>query len=68
MYYDVIVVGAGPSGSIAARHIASQGFKVLVLEKKKLDREKTCAGGLSARVINEFGIPDGVLDREIPSA
>jgi geranylgeranyl reductase family protein len=65
MSHDVIVIGAGPAGSTAARHVAACGFKVLVLEKKKLDREKTCAGGISARVINEFGIPDEVLDREI---
>jgi len=41
MSYDVIVVGAGPSGSTAARYIASHGFKVLVLERKRLGREKT---------------------------
>jgi digeranylgeranylglycerophospholipid reductase len=34
--YDVIVVGAGPAGSTAARHAAAGGAKVLVLEK---DRE-----------------------------
>jgi digeranylgeranylglycerophospholipid reductase len=34
--YDVVVVGAGPSGSTAARYAAMNGAKVLVLEK---DRE-----------------------------
>ena len=34
--YDVIVVGAGPAGSTAARYAADGGAKVLVLEK---DRE-----------------------------
>ncbi|HEX9974822.1 MAG TPA: NAD(P)/FAD-dependent oxidoreductase [bacterium] len=35
-YYDIIIVGAGPAGSTAARIAAQQGAKVLLLEK---DRE-----------------------------
>ena len=33
--YDVIVVGAGPGGSIAAKVAASKGFRTLVLEKRQ---------------------------------
>ena len=65
MEYDVIIVGGGPSGSTAARYIASKGFKPLVLEKKKLDREKACGGGVSGRVIDEFNVPDDAFDRMI---
>ena len=35
-YYDIIIVGAGPAGSTAARIAAQNGAKVLLLEK---DRE-----------------------------
>lgn len=35
-YYDIVVVGAGPAGSTAARIAAQNGAKVLLLEK---DRE-----------------------------
>ncbi|UCE06160.1 MAG: NAD(P)/FAD-dependent oxidoreductase [bacterium] len=35
-YYDIVVVGAGPAGSTAARVAAQNGAKVLLLEK---DRE-----------------------------
>ena len=33
--YDVIVVGAGPGGSIAARVAAENGLRVLLLEKRQ---------------------------------
>ena len=31
-YYDVIVVGGGPSGSMAAIEVAKAGFSVCILE------------------------------------
>ena len=33
--YDVIVVGAGPGGCIAAKVAAENGFRVLMLEKRQ---------------------------------
>ena len=33
--YDVIVVGAGPGGSIAAKVAAENDLKVLMLEKRQ---------------------------------
>ncbi len=44
--YDVIVVGAGPGGSAAARKCADHGCKVLLLEKRRLPRHKICSGWL----------------------
>ena len=32
--YDVVVVGAGPSGSIVARNLAAKGYQVLLAEKR----------------------------------
>ncbi|HSQ41260.1 MAG TPA: NAD(P)/FAD-dependent oxidoreductase, partial [Fibrobacteraceae bacterium] len=32
--YDVLVIGAGPAGSVAARHVALCGYKVLLIEKR----------------------------------
>jgi digeranylgeranylglycerophospholipid reductase len=32
--YDAVVVGAGPGGSVAARLLAAEGFRVLLLEKR----------------------------------
>jgi geranylgeranyl reductase family protein len=44
--YDCIVIGSGPAGSSAAYELARQGAKVLILEKAKLPRYKTCGGGI----------------------
>jgi geranylgeranyl reductase family protein len=46
---DVIVVGAGPSGSSAAYWLATAGLDVLVLEKTSFPREKVCGDGLTPR-------------------
>ncbi|MGB8218420.1 MAG: NAD(P)/FAD-dependent oxidoreductase [Candidatus Methanoperedens sp.] len=48
--YDVIVVGAGPAGSITAKTVANEGYRVLVLEKNTSCRSP-CAGYIS-RTIN----------------
>jgi len=45
--YDVLVVGAGPGGAVAARELALRGRHVALLEAKRLPRPKTCAGGIS---------------------
>lgn len=44
--WDVVVVGAGPAGSSAAYAAAVAGRRVLLLEKAKLPRYKTCGGGI----------------------
>ena len=47
---EVIVVGGGPGGSMAARGLAQAGVKVLLLEKARFPRHKPCGGGLSPKV------------------
>ena len=44
--YDVIVIGSGPSGSTAAKFLAEEGYSVLILERMKLPRYKSCSGCL----------------------
>ena len=36
MIYDAIIIGAGPAGGMAARQISKEGFKVLVIDRKKV--------------------------------
>ncbi|UNC93203.1 NAD(P)/FAD-dependent oxidoreductase [Candidatus Contubernalis alkaliaceticus] len=42
--YDVVIIGAGPTGCTAARELACNGYKVLLVEKFKLPRNKSCSG------------------------
>jgi geranylgeranyl reductase family protein len=51
---DVIVVGAGPSGSATAHHLASAGLDVLLLEKSQFPREKICGDGLTPRAVKQL--------------
>ncbi|MFD5419108.1 geranylgeranyl reductase family protein [Streptomyces sp. NPDC127069] len=44
--WDVVVVGAGPAGASAAYAAAAVGRRVLILEKARLPRYKTCGGGI----------------------
>jgi geranylgeranyl reductase family protein len=46
---DVVVVGAGPAGSILAYHLAKTGVDVVLLEKARFPRGKTCGGGINVR-------------------
>lgn len=55
--YDVIVVGAGPSGAECARVLAGSGARVLVLDKKRSGWHKPCGGGVSEMVLRNFEIP-----------
>ena len=43
---DVIIVGSGPGGCSSAHFLTQQGCRVLILEKNRLPRYKTCAGGV----------------------
>ncbi len=52
--HDVVVVGAGPSGSSCACWLADAGWGVVVIEKKTLPREKTCGDGLTPRAVRQL--------------
>lgn len=52
--WDVVVVGAGPSGAAAAYWLAEAGHRVLVLEKSRFPREKTCGDGLTPRAVRQL--------------
>jgi len=51
--FDVVVSGAGPSGSKCAEVLAKNGFKVALIEKDTTWR-KPCGGGVSSRIFKYF--------------
>ena len=57
--YDVVIVGAGPSGSTAARFAAEKGLSVLVLEKdREIGVPVRCAEAVSHEGLIEFLEPE----------
>ncbi len=64
--FDAIVLGAGPAGSTAARHLARTGARVLLLDKAKFPRDKPCGGGVTFRAdeANDLDLSP-VTEREI---
>lgn len=57
--WDVLVVGAGPAGSTAARVAAEAGARVLLVDGATFPRYKTCGGGLIGTSLAH--VPPGVL-------
>ncbi len=69
MPYDVIVVGAGPSGSAAARICAAQGLSTLCIEEHgTIGYPVQCAGLLSNAAFAECRITDQSIINRISGA
>lgn len=57
--YDFLVVGGGPGGAIAARNAASEGYSVLLVEKRPaIGAPVRCAEGIGKEALAEFIKPD----------
>ena len=64
--HDVVIVGAGPAGAAAARSLVTSGYRVALVERKKLPRYKMCSGLIIDRAQELLGehfgkLPDNVL-------
>ncbi|NDU73665.1 FAD-dependent oxidoreductase [Actinomadura sp. DSM 109109] len=60
-FYDLIVVGGGPSGLGAAVYGASEGLRTVVVERRALGGQ----AGQSSRIENYLGFPDGVSGAQL---
>ncbi len=60
-HYDVIVVGAGPAGLAASVYGASEGLRVLLIERSTVGGQ----AGTSSRIENYLGFPGGISGDEL---
>jgi geranylgeranyl reductase family protein len=61
MEYDVVVVGAGPAGSMAAKYAAKAGARVLMIEEHAaIGQPVQCAGLISTRAFEGCEVPETV--------
>ncbi len=68
--FDIIVIGAGPGGSTAAKVAAENGYSTCLIEKEKLNEEgryKACGGALAWDLIKEIGYPEDKISRIVES-
>ncbi len=64
--FDLVVVGAGPAGSTAAREAAAAGAKVLVVDRATFPRYKACGGGIPLRTERLLPFPiDSVVEDSV---
>jgi thioredoxin reductase (NADPH) len=59
--YDVVIIGAGPSGLAAAVYGASEGLRTIVVEREAPGGQ----AGTSSRIENYLGFPGGVSGDEL---
>ena len=68
--YDIVVVGAGPGGSIAAKTAAEKGYNTCFLEKEEISvdgRYKACGGAIAKELFEEIDYPEEKLSRTFES-
>jgi len=68
--FDIVVIGAGPGGSIAAKIAADNGYSTCFIEKEKLDnggRYKACGGAMAWELIEQIDYPEDKIGRVIES-
>jgi len=63
---DVLVIGAGPAGSAAARSLALAGLRVQMVDAQPIGRDKVCGDGLipdAHQALARLGLLDAVMAR-----
>ncbi len=64
--WDVVVVGAGPAGSTAARLLAARNLAVLLVDRAEFPRHKVCGSCLNHAALQALnGIGEGQTPRQM---
>lgn len=63
-YYDLIIVGGGPAGSTLAWALQNTGKRILLIDKARFPREKSCAGWVTPAVFDALQITPGDYGRD----
>jgi len=61
IFFDLIIVGAGPAGLAAGVYAASEGLKTVVVERDAPGGQ----AGLSSRIENYLGFPSGLSGADL---
>jgi geranylgeranyl reductase family protein len=60
--WDVIVVGAGPAGSVCAEHLARRGHRVVLVERDEAPGAcANCTGIIGEEAFRAFDLPRGLV-------
>jgi geranylgeranyl reductase family protein len=66
---DVLVIGAGPAGSAAARTVARLGHRVVLVDRHRFPRDKVCGDALipdALQALTRLGLNERVLAEARP--
>jgi thioredoxin reductase (NADPH) len=61
--YDLVIIGAGPSGLAAAVYAASEGLRTLIVERQAIGGQ----AGMSSMIRNYPGFPRGISGADLAS-
>ncbi len=53
-FFDVVIIGAGPSGLATALSLKNKSLRVALIEKEVFPRKKTCGDAISIDVVNQL--------------
>ncbi len=66
---DVLIVGAGPAGAVAATVLARAGVRVRLLDRAAFPRDKLCGDTINPgtlAILRRLGLAGGIEPRGLP--
>ena len=63
--FDVLIVGAGPAGSLAAERLAQGGARVALFDGRPAGEPKACGGGVTAKALKAWPHLLGAVGRTV---